>query len=100
MTQLTMTEEFGDKKVTYIISKNGKHSGCIDAYIDDNTIIEDLNFTTAAELASALTRAQIAVLSRASDKAVSQSAMATEFAQDFIKNTTEYLRKCAVKIKG
>lgn len=95
MIGFVMTENFGDLEVRYEIRKNGKHSGCISAYIDDQHIIDDLNFTTAQELSSALSRAQVAVLSRISGEAVTKSAMEGGAVQHFIKNSVDYLRGLA-----
>jgi len=96
MTGFTMQENFMGKEVTYRIYKSGKHAGAIDVTIDDTLVIEDIQFTTAQELSGALCRAQIAMMSRANDRAITTSATATEFAQNFIKNTADYLRKVAV----
>lgn len=95
MTGFVMQEEFMGKNVEYHIYKNGKHSGAIDVTLDGVPILEDMNFTTAQELSGALCRAQIAMMSRANDSGVFASATATEFAQNFIKNTAELLRKCS-----
>lgn len=93
MTGFTMKEEWFGKQIEYHIYKNGKHSGCISASVDGDTIIDDMTFTTAQELASAIINSQVAVMSRANEKAVTASAMASDYAQEFISRTTEYLRQ-------
>jgi hypothetical protein len=96
MSKLTIKESIGDINVEYTIVKNGAHSGSINAYIDGNPVIEDLNFTTAAELSSALHRAQVAVLSRTNTEALSRSAMETEGSQHFIKYAVDHLRRMSM----
>lgn len=96
MSGLTLKENFGDMEVEYFITKNGAHSGSINAFIDGNPVIEDLNFTTANELSSALHRAQIAVLSRTNQQAITRSAMETDGSQHFIKYAVDHLRRMSI----
>lgn len=93
MIGFNIKENVSGVEVDYRISKNGSHSGSISVTVDGNPVIEDLNFTTAFELAYALQRAQIAALSRTCESATIKSAMEGGMAQEFVKGVNEYLRK-------
>jgi len=98
MTGFTIEENFGANTVRYDIHKNGKHSGAVTAYINGDPVIEELNFTTAQELSSAISRAQVAVLARSNVDA-SITAMETEPSQDFVKYAVDNLRRLATGMK-
>jgi len=100
MSGFKMEEKFGDKTITYLVAKNGTHSGAISVQIDDDVVIDGLNFTTAAELTHALYKAQIAVMSRASTSAVMQSTADSPDAESFMKNSVQYLRNISAPILG
>jgi len=100
MTGFTMKETFGDKAIEYYVSKNGAHSGVITVTIDNEMVIDGLNFTTASELTNALYKAQIAVMSRASTSAVMQSTADSPAAESFVKNSVQYLRNISAPILG
>lgn len=95
MTGFVMKEKFGDLDISYEIKKNGQHSGAISGYINGDPIIEDLNFTTAFELCTALQKAQMAILTRANTAAVIHSSLDDVRSQHFIKYAVEHLRKLA-----
>jgi hypothetical protein len=96
MTGFTIKESFGDLDIEYQITKNGAHSGAINGFINGSPIIEDLNFTTAHELCSALHRAQLAVLSRANQEAITKSALGSEGSQHFIQYAVEHLKRMSM----
>ena len=96
MTGFTIKEQFGDMEIEYQINKNGTHSGSINGFLNGDPVIEDLNFTTAMELSSALQRAQLAVLSRTSREAVTRRAMETEGSQNFVKYAVDHLRRMSM----
>lgn len=100
MTGFRMVESVGDHEVKYNVEKNGTHSGVISASLDGQPIIDDLNFTTAAELAGALNRAQLAILSRISVPATMRSIADSSEAEDFMKNSVEYLRSLGNRFRG
>jgi hypothetical protein len=99
MTGITIKESFGNLDIDYNITKNGAHSGAISASINGDPVIEDLNFTTVAELSSALTRAQIAVLSRSNSEAITRSALESDGSQHFIKYAVDHLRRMSLGAK-
>ncbi len=86
--------------VEYSIEKNGTHSGQINVTVNGDPVIENLNFTTAFELAYALQRAQIAALSKTCEAATVKSALEGGMAQEFVKNMSDHLRKMAVAWGG
>lgn len=92
MTGFSIRENHGDSVVEYRIRKTGSFSASITATIDGDPIIEDVNFTTAAELSSALHRAQVAVLIRMGSSMAHRS-MEDNGAQRFIKYAVEHLKK-------
>ena len=52
------------------------------------------------ELSTALQRAQVAILTRANKSATTKSALITGPVQDFIKNSTDYLKKLGKEHMG
>lgn len=94
MTGFTIAEKIGDHDVVYEIYKNGKHSGAITVFLDGNTVLDGENFTTVMELASALQRSQVAVLSRAAtSEEIMQSTAGSEASEHFIKNAVDHLKR-------
>lgn len=98
MTGFTLHEDFGGNAVQYDIHKNGKHSGAVTAYMNGEPVIEELNFTTAQELSSALSRAQVAILSRSNPDATI-SSMESDAGQEFVKYAVDNLRRMATGMK-
>lgn len=96
MTGFTIKESFGELEIEYAITKNGMHSGSISGFINGDPVIEDLNFTTANELSSALQRAQLAILSRANQEAVIKSSLASDASQHFVKYAVDHLRRLSM----
>lgn len=98
MTGFTIEEQFGHNAVRYDIHKNGKHSGAVTAYLNGEPVIEEVNFTTAQELSSALSRAQVAILSRSNADA-NITSMESDAGQDFVKYAVDDLRRMSSGMK-
>tara|TARA_R110000824_G_scaffold283036_5_gene471369 strand:- start:322 stop:627 length:306 start_codon:yes stop_codon:yes gene_type:complete len=100
MTQIRFKENFCGVECEIQIRKNGDHSGSILVLTGDQVVIDNLNFTTSMELSTALQRAQVAILTRANKSATTKSALIVGPVQDFIKNSTDYLKKLGKEHMG
>jgi hypothetical protein len=100
MVKMTFKESFGDINAEYEISQNGSHGGRVSARIDEDRVIDNLDFSDITELMSALYNARLSVLIRASKDGMFLSTTASPATQSFIKGSVDHLYKMASRLGG